>query len=258
MDDADVHRFFLSMKAHGYQHVTLIGGEPYVRPGLLSKIVGIIPQNWLITSGTSTLLHFERTTHIISIDGKDAETHDRIRKSPGLFGRILKNLGKAREEWRGAFPAVGHSVLNSQNYRQIPEILRFWKDNALLDGAFFSTATPIQGAHDEHLKLSWDQQSSITEELCRQKEVFGDFLLMSKQMIAHLDPHKIRRQNAATCRTSKLVSSFAADGSRISQCVLSPKADCRACGCVITGILDGIYRADLGTLRIVERLISAN
>jgi hypothetical protein len=94
------------------------------------------------------------------------------------------------------------------------------------------------------------------EELLRQKEMFGDFLLMSTQMIEHLDPAKIRLQKAATCRTSTAVSSFAADGCKISQCVLSPKADCTACGCVITGLLDGIYRPDLATLRVVDRLVT--
>jgi MoaA/NifB/PqqE/SkfB family radical SAM enzyme len=158
MDDDEVRRFFSLMKAGRYQHVTLIGGEPYVRRHLLSQIAGIIPATWLITSGTSPLLHLDRTTHIISIDGKDSETHDGIRKSQGLFGRILKNLGAARQAWRGSFPAVGHCVLNARNYRQIAEILRYWKDNQLLDGILFSAATPIQGANDEHLKLSPDER----------------------------------------------------------------------------------------------------
>jgi len=255
MADDDVERFFQDKQARGFQLVTLIGGEPYVRPKLLERIIGIIPSNWLITSGTSPLLRFEKTTHIISIDGKDSETHDGIRKSSGLFNRILKNLGSAKAKWGKDFPAVGHSVLNARNYKQIQEILGFWSTNRLLDGITFSIATPISGAHDEGLRLGADQWMWIRNELAIQKERFGDFLLMSDRMIQHYHPERIQTQQPGTCRTAE-IPSFAADGGRISKCILSPKADCSACGCVITGMVDGIYNIDLPTIQTIRRMVT--
>lgn len=255
MADDEVERYFYDMAARGFQLVTLIGGEPYVRPKLLEKIVGIIPANWLITSGTSPLIRFDKTTHIISIDGKDSETHDRIRKSPGLFARILKNLGSAKAKWGKDFPAVGHSVLNARNYKEIEAILRFWSANRLLDGITFSIATPIAGANDEGLQMRSDHWMWIRNELAMQKEQFGDFLLMSDSMIQHYHPQRIQTQRAETCKTAK-IPSFAANGERITKCVLSPKADCSACGCVITGMLDGIYNIDLPTVYTVRQMIT--
>jgi sulfatase maturation enzyme AslB (radical SAM superfamily) len=255
MNDEDVEDFFHHMQSKGFQHVALIGGEPYVRPKLLRRIVGIIPSNWLITSGTSPLIRFDKTTHIISIDGKDAETHDRIRKSPGLFNRIIKNIGDAKAKWREDFPAIGHSVLNAQNFRQIGEILDFWRSNQLLDGITFSIATPIESSNDENLRMNPDQWMWIKHELMKQKARFGDYLLMSNAMISHFDPSRMRMQRPDMCRTAK-IPSFAANGDRISKCVLSPKADCSACGCVITGMVDGICNANLQTIRTLNQMIT--
>jgi MoaA/NifB/PqqE/SkfB family radical SAM enzyme len=255
MSDGEVEKFFHAMRAKGFQHVALIGGEPYVRPNLLRRIVGIIPSNWLITSGTSPLIRFDRTTHIISIDGKDAETHDRIRKSRGLFGRILKNLETAKQQWGDDFPAIGHSVLNAQNFRQLEEILKFWSGNRLLDGITFSIATPIEGAHDEGLRMTPDQWTWIRDQLLEQKARFKNFVLMSESMIQHFHPLRMQAQRPETCSTAR-IPSFRADGEQISKCILSPKADCGACGCVITGMVDGIHSANLHTIQTVNRMIT--
>src|SRR3989344_2163469 len=146
MADEDAVEFFHEMKGHGFLLATLVGGEPYVRPNLLEKLTPIMPANWLVTSGTTPLRHFPKTTHFISIDGGDAGTHNAVRRSRGLFERIVRNLGRSRAE--GGFPAFAHSVLNAQNYHQIEDILRFWSENGLLDGVTFSTLTPIHGSGD--------------------------------------------------------------------------------------------------------------
>jgi sulfatase maturation enzyme AslB (radical SAM superfamily) len=257
MTDEAVCDFFVSMRNRGFKHATLIGGEPYVRAALLEKVTPIMQYNWVVTSGTTPLRQLPKTTHMISIDGKDPETHDRIRVMPGLFNRIVGNLKQARTKWPGSFPAFGHSVLNSTNYRQIKDILYFWKENTLLDGILFSVAAPILGTSSSHLRpLSSDELRWVHDELLQQKKTFKDFLRMSIQMIDHLHPDMVRRQIASRCKTSTLVESFHADGTKIDQCVLSSKADCSGCGCVITGFLDGIYGADLQTLRLLSQVVS--
>ena len=98
LNDDAVIDFFEKKRSEGYVFATIVGGEPYVRPDLLSKVAGIIPLNWVVTSATTPLRRLRNTTHIVSIDGACAETHDRVRRSKGLYDRILKNLGKARLE----------------------------------------------------------------------------------------------------------------------------------------------------------------
>lgn len=253
MNDEDAVAFFHEMKARGYLLVNLVGGEPYVRPQLLEKLTPIMPANWITTSGTSPLRHFPRTTHFVSIDGADAETHNTVRKSAKLFERILRNLGKARAE--GDFPVYAHVVLNAVNFRQIGKILEFWYGNGLLDGVSFSTLTPIRGAGDGHLRLSTEQREFIVKELVRQKRLHGDFLLNTERMIELFHPEATAHQNPSTCGTARLIASFDAAGQRIEQCILGGGADCSECGCVITSMMETMFpRPRLETVKMLARL----
>lgn len=74
LTDDVVVAFFRKKHHEGYVVANLVGGEPYVRPELLSKVAGIIPFSWVITSGTTPLRRLKNTTHWISIDGADCET----------------------------------------------------------------------------------------------------------------------------------------------------------------------------------------
>lgn len=154
--DEQVVAFFEEKRAEGYVHVNLIGGEPYVRPALLEKIADIIPFAWLVTSGTTPLRRLRHTTQVISIDGATAETHDRVRKSKGLFDRIQKNTKRAKEE--GVEPIFLNSVLNAINYREIEGILDGWRASGLANGVLINTMTPIKGSGDDGMRLSRDQR----------------------------------------------------------------------------------------------------
>jgi organic radical activating enzyme len=256
MNDDAIVAFFHRMRGSGFVHATLIGGEPYVNPRLLERITPIMPSNWIVTSGTTPLRWFPKTTHMISIDGKDAATHNAVRQSAGLFERIEKHLAHARKEWPRQFPAFAHCVLNAVNFRQIGDILAYWSENQLLDGVVFSTATPIREAKDDHLHLTENSREWIVEELLRQKRRFGDFLGNTASMIQELHPLRTRKQSPGTCGTAKLTHSFNTAGERIEQCVLSKKADCSQCGCVITAIYASLFTEshDPATFRLMVRL----
>ncbi len=251
LTDEDVVRFFQTQKRNGMLLATIVGGEPYVRPKLLERISGLLPATWVVTSATTPLLHLQGTTHFISIDGADAQTHNAIRQSPGLYERVIKNLTKARS--RGTFPVVIHSVLNAINHNQIEPILAAWRNSGLADGVIFSTATPIRGM-GESLALTTEQRRGVAVGLLSAKEKFGTFLAMSPQMIGQLDPVVTAKQTPELCPTAQRVPSYDAAGNRISQCILGEKADCSACGCVITAMFEPFLRFDFATWRIIASL----
>lgn len=258
LTDDEVTTFFQEKRSEGYVHVNLIGGEPYVRPALLEKIAGIIPFAWLVTSGTAPLRRLRHTTHIISIDGAAAETHDRVRKSRGLYDRIQKNVRRAREE--GIGPIFLHTVLNRLNYREIGGILREWSGNGLAQGVLISTMTPIQGSGDDSMHLSRDERVWIVSELHRLKPIFGDFMVITEAMIDRLHPDHTQLLSPEVCSTAQFIESYDAAGQRIKQCILSEKADCSECGCVVTTMSENpsqnFYR-DLGEMvRYFARLTS--
>ncbi|MBI2635131.1 MAG: radical SAM protein [Parcubacteria group bacterium] len=255
LSDDQVIKFFNEKKEKGYLIVTLVGGEPYVRPELLEKITPIIPANWLVTSGTTPLRKFPCTTHFVSVDGVNAETHDAVRKSSGLYNRIIKNISRARAAWQ-IFPIYIHTVLNTKNQNQVREILRTWLSNGLADGVVFSTHTPIKGAGDSTLRLSRFERINIVKELQRCKDEFGDFLVNTKAMIRFLHPDFTDSQNPTKCGTAHFVPSFDASGGRMKQCILSEKADCTQCGCVITTMIETVrhFPPDLSSLRSLAKL----
>ena len=236
MTDESVVAFFEKKRREGYVFATLVGGEPYVRPDLLAKVAGIIPLNWVVTSATTPLRRLRNTTHIVSIDGACAETHDSVRRSKGLYCRVLKNLGKARA--MGDFPTVLHTTLNAVNYREIGKILEIWSSNGLADGINVSTLTPIQGAGDDGYRLTREQRIWIVNELLALKKHYKNFLLMTVGMIHCLHPDHTAKLTPRLCHTAKWIESYDAAGDRMPQCILSEKADCKECGCVITTTSD--------------------
>jgi molybdenum cofactor biosynthesis enzyme MoaA len=253
MTDEAAVMFFQDMHDRGYLLATLVGGEPYVRPDLLAKLTPIIPANWLVTSGTTPLRRFPRTTHFVSIDGADAETHNTIRRSKRLFERIERNLDRIRSE--GDFPAFAHTVLNAWNLHQIGGILEWGTTTNLVDGVMFSTMTPIRGSGDDLLRLSHEQREEVVRELVRQKEHYGDFLLNTNEMIERFHPDFTANQTPESCGTARHVASFDGSGERIGQCILGENADCTQCGCVITAMMETTFpRPHLGTIKMLATL----
>ncbi len=86
--------------------VVLLGGEPFLYPSLLSLAKTIkmtrLPLT-ISTNGTMLVSHAEELVRLgvdfllISIDG-GREVHDRIRRSPGCFDKILEGIGAIQRQ----------------------------------------------------------------------------------------------------------------------------------------------------------------
>ena len=236
MKEEEMIDFMLEKRNAGYVVCFLIGGEPYVRPKLLQKIAGIIPVNILVTSGTTPLLSLPKTLHFISVDGKDTETHDKVRQSKGLFQRIIRNLENARKE---KFPAYIHTVLNSLNYTEIGDILKFWERNGLVDGLIVSTITPVIGQSSK-LDLTIEQRERVVEDLLGLKDKYPRFLRNTRRMIQLLHPDHTKDMTPAKCQNAEYFPAFDASGKKIPKCIFGPKADCSSCGCIVTSYADSL------------------
>jgi MoaA/NifB/PqqE/SkfB family radical SAM enzyme len=230
MTEDQMVTFFHEMRSRGFVGVYMIGGEPYTRPGLLERLDGILPVGHVVTSGTTPLRHLRHTVHHISIDGADAETHNAVRRSSGLYERIIRNLTRARESF-SPFPAHIHVVLNSINYRQIGEILAVWSENGLADKMWVSTLTPI-GEADRELRLTTQQRNWIVDTLHSLKKQYKGFLGNSEAILDILRPDYTQHLTPESCNLARFVWSLDASGQRIDQCVFGPQADCSQCGCV--------------------------
>ncbi|KKR92366.1 MAG: hypothetical protein UU73_C0006G0014 [Candidatus Daviesbacteria bacterium GW2011_GWA1_41_61] len=239
MSDEKVLQFIKKRKKEGMVHVTYVGGEPYMRPKLLQDVVKIMPVNWVVTSGLIPLRRLEKTSHFISVDGVDADTHNKIRGKLGLYEKLVSNLTQAREQ--GIDRLYIHTVLNAANVDQLEEIFQRWSTNRLADGMFFSTHTPISGVNDEHLHLSKTQREAVVGRLLALQVQDPDhFLKMTPEMIRRLHPDFTAKLTPQNCGAARYVASYYGNGERISQCVLSSKAKCSECGCLVMAMVSAI------------------
>lgn len=135
--DGDVERdlpvdqwrdFFEECRAIGIMRICLCGGEAFFRPDI-REIINAIVRNQMrfsvLSNGTlidddlaSFLNRTERCNGVqVSIDGPDADTHDRFR-GKGSFAKALNGL---RALLRQKVKATVRVTLNRHNYRRFPE-----------------------------------------------------------------------------------------------------------------------------------------
>ena len=107
--------------------VTLVGGEPLMRPEVVELFVKEFPKRaCLVTNGTYPLPYFENIYfYWISIDG-DQETHDKIR-GDGTWMQTQKNVvdyveNNGSKAWKDIWITM---TINSMNYKTIRKVVDF-------------------------------------------------------------------------------------------------------------------------------------
>jgi radical SAM protein with 4Fe4S-binding SPASM domain len=139
----------------GVRHVTFTGGEPFLRRDLAELVTAAVAlgiETGVITNGS--LLNAPRASEIvaaglhqlnISVDGP-AEVHDGIRRVPGMFARIDRNIGflrAAQKELKRTNPQVTIgctvSALNQDRLDEIVEAAARWQTPLGLLPIFYST-----------------------------------------------------------------------------------------------------------------------
>jgi MoaA/NifB/PqqE/SkfB family radical SAM enzyme len=122
----------------GCRGVGVTGGEPLLRPDIFTLLRRIVERGMLGHLNTNgTLLDAERTRELlasgthslnISLDGADAETHDRIRGIPGSFALTVAAVRRVVEE-RGRTGARLRvkvvAVLSEDNLEGVEDYLAF-------------------------------------------------------------------------------------------------------------------------------------
>lgn len=119
----------------GYRNLAISGGDPTVLP-YLDKLIRFARKTGfesirLQTNGVrladeayvARLMDAGLTTVKFSIHGKDARTHDKLVAIPGAFDKCLRAI----EMLRRHHCRIGiNIVLNTENYRSLPEFIRFF------------------------------------------------------------------------------------------------------------------------------------
>jgi len=138
MSDKEISRLIDEISQMGIRIFGVLGGEPFLRKGILLKSMEKIKKHGIIGSMVSngTLVGEKDIIKIVkmewdlirfSIDGL-RETHDNLRGVRGSFDRVVnsvKNFYKVKKRTKSNFPTVEvNFVLTNKNYNQLGDLIK--------------------------------------------------------------------------------------------------------------------------------------
>jgi MoaA/NifB/PqqE/SkfB family radical SAM enzyme len=210
-------------------HVSLVGGDPFVRYRELEQLIPQIEARGIHTQVVTSAFRiipaewnkYQKLNIVVSIDGLQPE-HDERRK-PATYERILKNIVGSR--------VTIHSTITSQIASRpgyLEEFLAFWSANPAIRKIWFSLFTPQIGATDPEI-LTPAQRILVMNELRRLRPIFPK-----------LDMHDIVIDEIATppanpeeCIFARTTETISADlKTQITPCQFGGNPDCSQCGCI--------------------------
>ena len=163
--------------------VTLVGGEPLMRPEIVQLFVKKFPKRaCIVTNGTYPLPHFENLYfYWISIDG-NKEIHDKIR-GEGSWDKTRKNVidyvkTKNNKAWKDIWITM---TINSQNINSVKSVISDWKDFSNKIG--FQFHTPFM-ENDPLWVPFGEERDKIVDEIIQMREKeYKDYIVNPKRQL---------------------------------------------------------------------------
>lgn len=211
-------------------HVSLVGGDPFVRYRELEQILPEMEKRGVHTQIVTSAFRvipsewfskFTKLNVVVSIDGLQPE-HDERRK-PATYERILKNIAGAR--------IVVHCTITSQIVERpgyLDEFLKFWAAQPEVVRVWFSIFTPQRGATDLEI-LSPKQRRQVIDDLRRLRKIYP-VLDMPEMVIDEIANPPHSPEECIFARTTETVSADLT--THITPCQFGGDPDCEQCGCI--------------------------
>jgi organic radical activating enzyme len=167
--------------------VTLVGGEPLLRPDLIKLFCDEMPKRvCVVTNGTIPLKRFENLYfYWISLDGTE-KVHDSIR-GKGSYAMTRKNIFEYIEKqpkrtgkpaWKDIWISM---TINSVNYSSVIYLANEWKDKVNKIG--FQFHTPF--VKDDPLWLTFgDTRNKVVDDIISMKRAYPDYIVNTEKQIS--------------------------------------------------------------------------
>lgn len=217
-DDELIPKLRALQKRHAIKLVSLVGGEPLLRPAVVEAAAEIFPMAVMFTNGTLPIPDLPIAIGV-SLDGP-REINDEIRGAGG-FDRVVANLRAAPR------PVFIQSVVTRRN----AELLQGFADDLTglpnVSGVIFSIYVPQKG-DESGLGFDLVSRDRVLETLLRVKDRHGDFLLNERRALELCHSSTCR---AVTDRCDMKTRSLALDYRlhRRQPCCYGEGVDCDLC-----------------------------
>ena len=172
-------------KQHVYV-VTLVGGEPTMRPDIIEVFCEEMPRRvCVVTNGTYPLKRFANLYfYWISLDGTE-EIHDSIR-GKGAYIKTKQNIleyirgsdRKGKPAWKDIWITM---TINSLNYNTIEYLIEEWKDKVNKIG--FQFHTPF--VKNDPLWMPFgDKRSKVVDNLISLRKKYPHFVINGEKQLS--------------------------------------------------------------------------
>ena len=163
--------------------VTLVGGEPMMRPDVVELFVKEFPKRAsVVTNGTYPLPHFKNIYfYWISIDGTES-IHNEIR-GKDAWQQTRKNVidyveNNGKKAWKDIWITM---TINSKNYMTVKDVINEWQDYSNKIG--FQFHTPFMKGDPLWLPFG-EKRTKVVDEIISMKEnSYKDYIINPKSQL---------------------------------------------------------------------------
>lgn len=166
-------------------YVTLVGGEPLMRPDVIQAFCEEMPRRvCVVTNGTFPLKRFDGLYfYWISIDGNE-EIHDKIR-GKGAYSKTRKNIldyikgpdRNGKPAWKDIWLSY---TVNSLNHMVIDEVVEEWRGTINKIG--FQFHTPFMKGDPLAVPFG-EKRNKIVDHLIELKKKYDNFVINSVKQL---------------------------------------------------------------------------
>lgn len=202
----------------GQYFINFSGGEPFVKQGFVDLLgfcykhgihSGVTTNGSLLTRQNAQKIVAVHPFNInISVDAPQAEIHDYLRGSPGLFEKLsngIRYLCEERSSQNVSFPIIIKPTVNSQNFHLMPALVE-WAQQI---GATAINFQPLFRLTPETYNELWieenqhDDLERIIERLCEMRSN-GAPIMNSEQAIRIWLPHFCEQKAPAEAKPCRV------------------------------------------------------
>ena len=174
-----------TFKKHGIYIVTLVGGEPTMRPDIIQVFCEEMPRRvCVVTNGTYPLKRFENLYfYWISLDGTE-KVHNSIRGN-GSYAKTKQNILEytkgpdrhGKPAWKDIWITM---TINSVNYNTITDLVEEWMGTVNKIG--FQFHTPF--IKEDPLWIPFgEKRSNMVDNIIELRRKYPDFVINSEKQL---------------------------------------------------------------------------
>jgi MoaA/NifB/PqqE/SkfB family radical SAM enzyme len=213
-------------KRHGIKHMLWMGGEPLLRPDVLTEGIKLFPSNTITTNGTIQPIDLPDCIYVISVDGPP-EFNDAVR-GKGTFKKVMNTLAKIPDEFSSTI--MCQCVVTRQNEDSLEELLELLRPTRA-EGMTFSFYVPTR---DDTSELTWgslERRDRAVRNVLQLKKKYPAFVWNNRRTL-ELTLSENARSVTDKCPSKDLVLPLYLEGDNFVTpfCCYGNDVDCDLCG----------------------------